>query len=171
MMNKFLGNDPMTIDDKGRLGVPARFMAVLRQLCPDNADALGVMITPDRSVKIMPMPYFERALERLEKLDDQVDEERLILTLSTSMADSLTLDKQNRIKLNPMLMEICGLDRQVVVVGNLHYMQVFDLRVWRETMTEGIALWSSAQTRVAKKDAPPAPVQYVIQTGGDAPDR
>ncbi|MCL5269547.1 MAG: hypothetical protein M1457_03085 [bacterium] len=171
MQQVFLGNEQMTLDDKGRVGIPARFMSVLRAICPDQADTLGVMITPDRSIKLMPAPYFAREIERWQALNDQVDEERMVLNLSTSMAELLALDKQNRIKLNPLMQEVCQLDRQVVIVGNLGYMQLFALKVWREMFERGLPQWGAASTRVARKDEPKAPVQYVINAGGGEPTR
>ena len=165
-MKKFLGNELMTVDDKGRLGIPAKFMTVLRKICPDQAGQVGVMITPDRSIKIMPVPAFEEKIEELAQLDDQLEEDRLVLTLSTSMAECLKLDKQNRVKLSPMLLEICGIGRQAMVVGNIDAIQVFDRAVWQDLVAKGMANYSGALSRVARKGEVKAPVQYVINTPG-----
>ncbi len=167
-MNKiFLGNEQMTVDDKGRVGIPARFMSVLRESCPEDAETVGVMITPDRSIKIMPAPYFNGEITRWQGLNDQLEEERLMLNLATSMAEVVALDKQNRIKLNPLMMKVCQIGREVVIVGSLQYMQLFDLKTWREMIETGLPQWGSASTRIARKEEPKTTVQYVIHTGGE----
>ena len=159
----FLGNERMTIDAKGRVAFPARFLAVLRQICPDQADAVGLVVSPDRSIKIMPLPAFEEALEAWRNLDDQVPEERMVLNMSTSLADVVQLDTQNRIKLNPEMMGFCEIDRQVVFTGNLQYMQLYDANVWREKVQENLKDLSDAAGKVARsKKEPQRPVQYVI---------
>lgn len=167
----FLGNEQMTVDQKGRVGIPSRFVAVLRAIDPAAADQVGVMITPDRSIKIMPAGYFGAELESWSKLDARDDDERMVLNLATSLAEVLPLDKQNRIKLNPMAMELAGIDRQVVIVGNIKFMQLFDLKKWREMFEKGLPAWGKAATEVARRGQAPAPIQYVINppTGQSRP--
>ena len=151
MQKAFLGNEQMRVDDKGRVGIPSRFVAVLRELCPDRCDSVGVMITPDRSIKIMPAPVFEKELERWSELNDQIDEERTVLNMSTSLADELALDRQNRIRLNPLMMDLCRIERHVVFVGTVHYMQLFDDKVYRAMVERQLPQWAQAATRVARK--------------------
>ncbi len=159
----FLGNESMTIDAKGRVAFPARFLAVLREICPDQADAVGLVVSPDRSIKIMPLPAFEKSLETWRNLDYQVPAERMVLNMSTSLADVAQLDTQNRIKLNQEMMGICSIDRQVVFTGNLQYMQLYDTNVWRESIQENLKNLSDATGEVARrKDQSQRPVQYVI---------
>lgn len=163
----FLGNEQMSVDDKGRVGIPARFMAVLRAICPNEADSVGVMITPDRSIKVMPIPYFAAEIESWSKFNDRIDEERMMLNLSTSMAERMALDKQNRFKLNPLMRELCMIDQKVVIQGSMNYMQIFDAAAWREMFNKNLARWGQASTHVALKNEPKAPVQqFVITTGG-----
>jgi MraZ protein len=149
----FLGNDQMTVDEKGRVGIPRRFMTVLRAADPDHGDGVGVMITPERSIKVMPVAYFNQELARWSGLNEQIDEERMILNLSTSMAELAALDKQNRIKLNPLMMELCSIDRQVVVVGSIKFMQIFDVKVWRQMFERDLPRLSDASTAVATRAA------------------
>lgn len=165
----FLGSEKMTVDNKGRVGIPARYMAVLRALCPDQAGSVGVMITPDRSIKIMPLPFFNQEVESWNRLNDQIEEERLLLNLATSSAETAPLDGQNRIKLSLMMIEECAIGRQVVVTGNREYMQIFDENVWREYRQKALAQYSAAAGAVARKAAAKAPVQYVINAGGLEP--
>lgn len=168
----FLGNEQMTVDQKGRVGIPSRFVAILRAIDPADADKAGVMITPDRSIKIMPANYFRAETESWSKLDDRDNQERLILNMATSLAELVTLDKQNRIKLNPMMMELAGIDRQVVIVGNIKFMQLFDIKKWREMFEKNLPVWGEAATAVARRSEPPRPIQYVINppTGEARPE-
>ena len=162
----FLGNEKMTIDGKGRVAIPARYLPVLRAICPDQADMVGLMITPDRSIKIMPANRFEAEIERWSQLNDQLPAERMVLNLSTSLAEVVNLDTQNRIKLNPVMKEVCSIDRQVIFVGSVQYMQLFDANIWRKMVLGGLKQFSAAAGEIASRQTSPAPIQYVINAGG-----
>jgi division/cell wall cluster transcriptional repressor MraZ len=93
---------------------------------------VGITITPDYSVKVMPLPDFEGFMDNVKRLDDNDPQERLAKILYTSFADEVELDKQNRIKVSPLLMEECKIGRNVVVIGCQDHIQIFDEDVWRE---------------------------------------
>jgi len=166
MEKVFTGTESMTVDSKGRVGIPARFMAVLRALAPDDADAVGVTITPDYSLKIMPIPVFDEEIARLSQLNDQVEEERVILNLMASFAERVPLDKQNRLKLNPLIMDFCSIGREVVITGSIKYLQIWDEAAWRSSSKERLARLGAASALVARKGEAKTPVQYVINADG-----
>lgn len=135
---KFVGCEEMTLDTKGRVAIPTRHMAILKAICPDEADCMGIMISPDRSIRLMPAPYYREEIERLFSLDDRFHEERLVKTVSVAHSDLLILDKQNRISLGSMIMRTCKLTKDVVIVGSGNYMQLFDLDVWTAYMDQAM---------------------------------
>ena len=172
MAKVFLGNEFMTVDQKGRVGIPARFAGVLQDLCPEQNEVVGLMITPERSIKIMPAPYFYEEIERWNQLNEHVDEQRMVLNMNTSLAETVTLDSQNRIKLNPLMMDLCSIRRkgQVAVVGSLKYMQIFDAQSWRRMLEQALPKLGAADSRVQKQqigaEQPATIHQYGINTPG-----
>lgn len=167
----FLNNQVMRVDSKLRVGIPERFLKVLRQVCPDSADQIGLAATADRSIKLMPYPYFLEQLESWSQLDDRSIDQRTVLNLTASFADLLPLDKQNRIRLSPQLCKYCGIEREVIIVGSIHYMQVFDLKVWDEYVREGMAKFGGAADTlaVAPKSAEPETEAYRPAKQSEAP--
>lgn len=168
----FLGSELMTVDDKGRVGIPARHMAVLRALCPDRCAEVGIHLDPDGAIKVLPMPAFDKFMDGLDQLNDQIEEERLLLTMYSSFADTLELDKQNRIRLSASILDECKIARpgQVMITGSRDHLRIFDMAAWREYCDKGKAQMNSASSKFAKKDeAKPAITQYVINAPGEAP--
>lgn len=159
----FLNSQEMLVDAKLRVGIPERFMKVLKQICPDHVDQIGLAATPDRSIKLMPYPYFMAALEQWNALDDRISDQRVVLNLSAGFADLLKLDKQNRIRLNPEMCKFCNITREVIIVGTLKYMQIFDRGVWNTLVRKGMSKFGGAADAVAAKAAEPAPVQLIVQ--------
>jgi MraZ protein len=176
MDDVFLGIEAMTVDDKGRVALPARFANLLRRTAGEETGTIGLRLTPERSIKLMPPGLFDRELARWDKLDDDLDEERLVLNLSASLAERVALDKQNRFKLNALMMEVCQVQREVVIVGSIRYMQLYAAEVWRAMVERDLPRMGEAMAKVSGKGQPPAPVQYIIQAtppeaGGGKPSR
>ena len=162
MEKDFTGLVRMTVDSKGRVGIPAQFMAVLRNLCPEASAEVGLTITADYSIKIMPLPEYRREMEWLKSLNDQSEQERTIRVLKASFAERCPLDKQNRFKLNPAVMEFCSIGRQVVIIGNFQYMELWDENTWREALRHRMPRLGDASTSVIRKNEPQQPVQYLV---------
>lgn len=158
----FLNNQEMIVDAKLRVGIPERFMKVLRKIAPDHSRQIGVAASPDRSIKLMPHPYFAEELERWQALDVNKSADRTILNLSSSFADLLSMDKQNRIKLSPALCKFCNITRDVIIVGSLKYMQIFDIGIWNALTETGISQFDGALDTAAQNAGRPAPVHLVI---------
>lgn len=147
----FLNNQVVVVDSKHRVAIPERFVKVLKQSYPADCEEVGVRATPDGSIKVMPKPLFLEELEAWRNLDDRISEERTILNIMTAYADLLPLDKQNRIRLSPMLCDFCKISREAIVVGNMNYMQIYDLGVWNERLREGMQNFNEALNNVAMR--------------------
>lgn len=164
----FLDNAEMTVDTKGRVGIPEKFMKVIRRICPENAGVVGLTPTPERSIKIMPYSYFARQVAHWGQLDGDKQAERTMLNVLTSYSGLFPLDPQNRIKLNPGLMRLCNIQRDVIIVGNVHFMQLFDVRTFERMMEKGLDVFDEAQEKATRKLTEGVPVQFVLNQGTGA---
>lgn len=162
----FLDTIEMTVDNKGRVGIPEKFMKVIRKLCPDNANVIGIAPTPEKSIKLMPYSYIARRIADWSKLNGEKGAERKMLNALTAYATWLPLDPQNRIKLNPTLMRLCRIQRDVVIVGSIHFMQLFDVHNYEETVLTQLANYDEIEKEAERKIQEVAPVQFVLNTSG-----
>lgn len=158
----FLDSAEMTVDNKGRVGIPEKFMKVIRRICPDNANVVGLTPTPERSIKIMPYSYFARRVTQWGQLDGEKQAERTMLNVLSSCSGLFPLDPQNRIKLNPALMRLCNIQRDVIIVGNVHFMQLFDKLTFERMMEKGLEIFDEAQEKATRKLNETAPVQLIL---------
>ena len=136
MAQVFMGSFRMQVDGKGRVGLPSKYKSILRELCPEQVDSVGVMITPDRSVKVMPYPYFLEEIERWSRMDEHNAYEMMVRNMNTSIADTMALDNQHRFKLNQMMMDLCGIElqTQVVVSGCMDHMRIYNEQVYYQAV-------------------------------------
>lgn len=162
---RFIGMEEMSVDQKGRVGIPARFMNVLRALAPGADGEVGMLLTPDRSIKVMPLPFFNELLERWDSFNPEFEEERLLLNVGPSGAAQALLDKQNRIKLSPMMMKFCQIQPEslVVVSGHMKYMQIYSATVFEQMVQQALPQWGQAASRAAERSREKPVQQFVIE--------
>ena len=123
-----LGEYEHTIDDKGRLTLPARF----RQLFAD-----GVVVTRglDGCLYAYTRAEWQRLVEtRLRDLDPLSREGRQLQRLFFASASEAEPDRQGRIVIPAPLLESASLRREVVVAGVYDHLEIWDRAAWRAQM-------------------------------------
>lgn len=121
----FLGEFVHTIDEKGRLTIPAKFRA-------DLASGLVVTRGIDRCLAIYPMEEWERLAERVSALPLTDRLARAFRRLVFANASDAVPDKQGRMLIPPRLREYASLDGEVVVTGLNTYIEVWNLGSWAD---------------------------------------
>ena len=116
----FLGEYTHTIDDKGRLTIPAKFRGEL---------AAGLVVTRgfDQNLMIFPLDEWQDMAERVRAFRRRI----------FSGAVDLTPDRQGRVVLPPYLRDFAGIDGEVIVSGMYNYVEVWSVEAWtaeRETI-------------------------------------
>jgi MraZ protein len=124
----FLGEYVHTIDEKGRLAVPARFRADL---------AAGLVVTRgiDRCLAIYPLEEWKRLAEQVSALPITDRRARAFRRLVFANASDVIPDKQGRVLIPPRLREYAGINGEVVVTGLDTYIEVWGPEAWNEERT------------------------------------
>jgi transcriptional regulator MraZ len=128
-MASFVGSFEHTLDDKGRLILPASFRAKLAE---------GAFVTPlDHCLAILPAEEFDRMADSLEQQVSTGDVDVNALRAFASKADQIVPDSQGRVRLLPHLRDTAGLDRSVIVIGMLRRIEVWDPQRWNDVSPVG----------------------------------
>jgi len=116
-----------TIDAKGRVIIPARFRVDLK----DNDKGTGVMISNK-----------DDCLYAYTFSEWEAVENRILAAKSANMAEfrrfflgnscECMLDNQDRILIPKSLREYAGLEKEIVLVGNLDHFEIWDRTKWDE---------------------------------------
>ena len=120
----FLGRYHHTVDEKGRLTVPARYRDLLA--------AEGAYLTQgfDQNINVYPIPIFERISHRVNRLSMTDPSARLLRRLMFSNAELVVLDKAGRILGPHFLREELNLDGEAVIVGMGDYFEIWSPNQW-----------------------------------------
>lgn len=120
----FLGRYHHTVDDKGRLTVPARYR--------DLMAAEGAYLTHgfDHNLNVYPIPIFERISTRINQQSMTDPSSRVLRRLMFSNAELVVMDKAGRILVPQFLREEIGLDSEAVIVGMGDYFEIWSPPQW-----------------------------------------
>jgi MraZ protein len=123
----FRGEYEHTIDDKGRLMVPIRFR-----------DELGAAVAIGRGTLGQVNVYPKAAFDEMErKIDEAGDPDGLYYaSLLLAAANEAEVDKQGRIVIPPVLRRHAKLGVEVIVIGNIDHIEIWNPDVWLETYSE-----------------------------------
>jgi len=119
----FLGEYAHTLDDKGRLTLPAKYRAEL---------AAGVVVTRgiDKCLSVYPLAEWQRVSERVNSLPMTDGQAREFRRLLFAGANDVELDKQGRVLLPQYLREYAGLDGNVIVAGLNTHLEIWAPDAW-----------------------------------------
>ncbi len=121
----FLGEFVHTIDEKGRLIIPARFRDEL---------AAGLIVTRgiDRCLAIYPLDEWHHLAEQVSTLPMTDRRARAFRRLVFANACDAIPDKQGRVLIPPRLREYANIDGEVVVTGLNTYIEMWNPDAWGE---------------------------------------
>ncbi len=121
----FMGEYNHTIDAKGRLIIPAKFRELLGE---EFVLTKGL----DGCLYIYPMDEWKAFEEKLEHYHLQNKDARTFSRFFVAGATKCELDKQGRIRVPQTLREFAGLEKDVMLTGNLNRIEVWSKEKWSE---------------------------------------
>jgi MraZ protein len=120
----FLGEYTHTIDDKGRLTIPAKFRG-------DMASGLVVTRGFEQNLMVFPLSGWQDLAERILSRPLTDESVRTFRRRVFSGAVDLTPDRQGRIVLPAYLRNFAAIDGEVVVAGMYNYLEVWSVSYWQ----------------------------------------
>jgi MraZ protein len=120
----FFGTHTPRLDEKGRLFLPAK-------LRDELADGLVVTRGQEHCLYVWPRAEVARITERLREAPVTNKAARDYVRMFSSGASEETPDKQGRITIPPVLRAWASLDRDVVVIGAMTRLEIWDAAAWQ----------------------------------------
>jgi MraZ protein len=118
------GNQIATIDEKGRLKVPSVFRQEIEQ-AHESSEFYITSLKGD-SVLIYPLSIWQEIEDRLAKLPALNPTKKKFLDRTNYYGQLASLDKSGRILIPPILRDTAKMSGEVVVLGQLNYLDVWN---------------------------------------------
>lgn len=130
----FRGNNPATVDDKGRLKIPTAFKELLDQ---QYGQEFFVTSLDGQSVRVYPLPVWIKIEEKLAPLPSMNKARKHFLDRTNYWGQTARADAQGRILIPAHLRESAGMHGEVAVIGHLEeYLEVWSMERLREPMSQ-----------------------------------
>jgi len=125
----FIGEYQHSVDEKGRIAVPARFRAQLSE---------GAVVTRglDNSLVLYPLSDWKDLATRLSALPLSRKSARAFARLMLAGAMEVIPDKQGRVILPGYLRKYAGIKTQAVVTGLYNRVEIWDEATWQQYRTQ-----------------------------------
>ncbi len=119
----FLGEYDHSIDQKGRIAIPARLRDSFEQ---------GAVLSRgfEKCIMVYPLAEWNRVAEKLAALPATQSKVRRINRSTFSSAFQQELDRQGRVLIPPQLRDYAGINGDVVVVGANTYLEIWSKEEW-----------------------------------------
>lgn len=125
-----------TLDDKGRLALPA----VLRRALDKHEVSALVLTFHGGAVLGWTPDDFERTIERPLLDQDPFSPEVLLFSRALlAPAQEVEVDRQGRIRVPALLRELAGLDREIMINSLIDRIELWDKQRWDEQFQQILA--------------------------------
>ncbi len=134
----FYGQHDHSLDDKGRVILPAKFRHLLEGgafVSKGRARCLAVYTTEEWS----------RVAQSVQEVAKRGNRERLAAAAFFAGAADATPDKQGRVAIPANLRDYAALERDLVVVGQYTHVEIWDARRWADRVVDGDASLADAE--------------------------
>lgn len=126
----FLGSFAISMDDKGRVAVPARVRELLAEMCQGRI--VVTAHTEERCLLIYPESKWQELLPQVEALPNINRKARMMQRLLLGYATPLEVEGNGRILLPPTLREYAGLDKKLMLIGQGKKLELWSEQRWFE---------------------------------------
>ncbi|HLT48096.1 MAG TPA: division/cell wall cluster transcriptional repressor MraZ [Rubricoccaceae bacterium] len=148
-MAGFKGQAENSIDDKGRVALPAKMR---RALSPEAKETFVATRGLERCVFLYPLDVWERVEDQIGSLNTFQRETRDFTRNILRWAEETTLDGQGRISLTKNLLDFAGLSAgngaKALFIGALDHIEVWDPDVFDAYLNEQPEEYETVAERV-----------------------
>lgn len=125
----FIGEYSASVDEKGRVAIPAKFRTLLKGRCVVTRGL-------DSSLFVYTLSEWEKLAEKLASLPISQANTRAFSRLMLAGAMDLEIDKQGRVVLPDYLRQFAGVSKQVIVAGLMNRLEIWDSKKWQSYKKE-----------------------------------
>ena len=128
MNTRFRGRYDFSIDEKGRINIPSKFRKLLY---PQAEETFVVCRAPDGCLWAYPKNEWEKFEDELLAMPMNRAVNKFQRTIQNTLSDT-KLDRQGRITLTQLQMEIAGITKDVSIIGRGNNLEIWDTKRFEE---------------------------------------
>jgi MraZ protein len=152
IMASFLGMAKYTVDSKGRINIPAKMKKLMT---PEANNTVVITRGIEKCIIIYPLDVWNELEKEFRKLNYFTNETRMFQRIWFMHASLQELDSQSRIVVPKELLEYSGIKSEVVIVGLLDKMEIWEPAEYNSYMDVSPEEYSNVVRKVMAKNESP----------------
>ncbi len=124
----FRGECSLSLDAKGRLAIPSRYRERLAEFC--GGKLIVTISLLERCLVVYPYPRWQRIEDELKDLPTLDRKAQSVIHLLIGHAADCDLDSNGRVLLSQSLRKFAGLDKRIMMVGQVDKFELWDEAGW-----------------------------------------
>ncbi|KUK55348.1 MAG: Protein MraZ [Atribacteria bacterium 34_128] len=141
----FLGQYEHSLDEKGRVIMPAKFRE-------DLGDSFVITFGLDKCLFIYPMEEWEKLAHNLEALPFGKKDTRAFKRTLASRALISRFDQQGRVVLAKYLRDYAEIEKNVIIIGVFERIEIWDMKKWKGYAEETEQAYEDIAERIYEKE-------------------
>jgi len=147
-MSSFKGSYSYSVDDKGRINIPAK----LRKFLSAEANETFVVTRRyERCLFVYPFDEWNKLEHSIRELSSTNPQHRFFTRTLLEKATDSTLDGQSRITVPKELLQFAGIENDVLILGVLERIELWNPVVYEEYRRKQEEPYESVAQRVLQK--------------------
>jgi len=146
-MPAFSGKYYYTVDEKGRLMIPAPFREIISSSYSSKMYITNAFM--DSCLHMYPYEEWSRLEEKVRELPKMLEEVRLFMRRVIASAQECPFDKQGRILIPAAHRHDAGINGEVVIVGQIEKIEIWDKKAWEAVVDISQIDRKAAEERLA----------------------
>jgi len=130
----FRGECSLSLDAKGRLAIPSRYRERLAELC--GGKLIVTISLLERCLVVYPYPRWQRIEDELKDLPTLDRKAQSVIHLLIGHAADCDMDSNGRVLLSQSLRNFAGLDKRIMMVGQVDKFELWDEAGWSRRRDE-----------------------------------
>ena len=144
----FQGHSNTTIDEKGRIIIPAKFR---KHILPESNGMLSVTLGRDNCVWLFPSYEWTKVLETVQSTNPYTNDEVLMRRQMLFQADELSIDSQHRVLIPQELLKITGIKKDILLIGQIERIEVWNPAAYDKYLKESSESYEGVMQKVMTK--------------------
>ncbi|PYE33292.1 division/cell wall cluster transcriptional repressor MraZ [Idiomarina fontislapidosi] len=132
----FRGATAINLDSKGRLAIPAKYRHALSIDC--DGKMVCTIDIKQPCLLLYPLPEWQVIEKKLTQLSSMNPTERRLQRLLLGHADDCEMDKNGRLLISSPLRLHAGLEKKLMLVGQLNKFEIWSEEAWQQQIAEDL---------------------------------
>jgi MraZ protein len=147
-MSSFKGSYAYSVDNKGRINIPAR----LRKYVTSEAnDTFVITQGMDKCLFVYPLDEWNKLEQSIRELNPSNPKDRYFIRTLLQYATESQLDGQSRISIPKELLQLAAIENEVLILGVLEHIEVWNPAVYKEYQNQQQDTYENVAQSVLKK--------------------